>query len=477
MQAAPETQVHDQGLPIDKPGGFTGKGRTKKDIWFWLILVALFIAVFLAAIELAAVPTALPVIIGDLHGSGFVWVGSAYPLASTAILPLSGGLAEVRNQRLESLVLFSYRSQDFRALCGSAENMSWLISARSWSSFIDTPSVAESVFPAVQGLGGGGILSLSSIIISDMVALRERGTYNAIIGLSWSFASVMGPLVGGAFANTGHWRWLFYMNLPIGGLAIVLIFFLVKLPVPPGSLSEKLMKVDWIGNALVIASTISMVIGLTWGGVVFPWNSPHVLVPLILGFIGLVLFFIYEARYCKNPIVPFVLLSNKSSLSGYIQTFINSVGTLIVGYYLPVYYQACKDASVIRSGVNMLGLSLSLGLVLIFAGASVTVFKMYRIQIWFGWSLFIIGAGIFSMATVDTPTSFAVGVPVLMGIGSGTLAATTYFPVLAPLPISENAHALAFFLFLPLFRGYLGNFHWRYYFTKSTLAQNRVFNS
>jgi hypothetical protein len=128
-------------------------------------------------------------------------------------------------------------------------------------------------------------------------------------------------------------------------------------------------------------------------------------------------------------------------VNSYIQTFVNSVGTLTVGCeqkyslfesneltdysspdYLPVYYQACKDASVIRSGVYMLGLSLSLGLILIIAGASVTVLKIYRIQIWVGWSLFMIGAGVFSTATVNTPTSFAVGVPVLMGVGSGTLA-------------------------------------------------------
>ncbi|KAJ7589047.1 Mfs1.2 [Mycena floridula] len=426
-------EIH-QTEPLESPQ----PASAKKGLSFWLTMITLAISVFLAALELSAISTALPVIINDLHGAEFAWVGSAYPLASTAILPLSGGLAEIFGRRpaiLLALILFCLGS----ALCGSAQNMPWLISART-----------------IQGLGGGGILSISSIIVSDMVSLRERGTYNAIIGLSWSFSSAIGPLVAGGFANAGLWRWLFYINLPIGGLAMILILVLVKLPTPAGTIREKLSRIDWIGNALIITSTISMVIGLTWGGVVYEWQSPRVLIPLILGIAGIAVFFVYEARYCRNPMVPFVLLSNRSSLSGYVQTFVNSLGTLIVAYYMPVYYQACKDASVIKSGVFMLPLSLTLALVLILAGVSVTVLQRYRPQIWIAWCFFIVGAGIFSTSTSNSSVSFAVGVPVLMAIGSGILGATTYFPVLAPLPVTKNAHALAFFSFCRSFAGIWG---------------------
>ncbi|THG95550.1 hypothetical protein EW026_g6125 [Hermanssonia centrifuga] len=141
--------------------------------------------------ELTAVSTALPTIIHDLNGDDFVWVASAYALASTALLPASGGMAEIFGRRatmLVSLVMFALGS----ALCGSAQNMNWLIAGRT-----------------IQGAGGGGILSLSSIILSDLVALKERGLYNGMIGLTWACAASIGPVVGGALAQAGQWRWLF----------------------------------------------------------------------------------------------------------------------------------------------------------------------------------------------------------------------------------------------------------------------------
>ncbi|KAI0722370.1 Mfs1.2 [Cerioporus squamosus] len=410
----------------------------KKGVKFWMIFLSLCLAMFLSAIELSAVSTALPSIIHDLHGDDFVWVGAAYSLASTAFLPMSGGLAEIFGRRAS--MLFALASFILgSALCGAARDINWLIAART-----------------VQGLGGGGIQSISSIIVSDLVPLRERGAYNGLIGLTWAVASAIGPVIGGALTTHGQWRWLFYLNLPLCGVALVMVTVFLKLPTPPGTLREKLGRMDWIGNVLVISSTTAVVIGITWGGVHFPWRSARVLAPLILGLCGLVVFFVYEVTLARNPIVPMSLLNNRTSVSGYIQTFINPLVCLAVAYYLPTYYQACKDASAFRSAVLMLGLSLSMGPIVVAAGVSVSILKVYRPQLWLAWAFYIVGTGVFTTIRADSALSQGIGWPVLMGAGSGILYAVTYFPVLSPLPVSENAHALAFFAFCRSFAGVWG---------------------
>ncbi|KAI3614790.1 mfs multidrug transporter [Moniliophthora roreri] len=351
---------------------------------------------------------------------------------------MSGGIAEIFGRRpamLMALGLFTLGS----ALCGAARNMEWLIAAR-----------------VVQGLGGGGMQSLSSIIISDLVSLQERGTYNAVLGLGWSFATAVGPLVGGALANQGQWRWLFYLNLPICAVTIAVVVLFLRLPIPPGTIQSKLRRMDWIGNFIVISSTTSAVLGLTWGGVVYPWSSARVLVPLILGLAGLLVFGAYEALYSANPILPVSILSNVSSVSGYVQNFLNSFGILCLSYYLPVYFQGCKDASLIKSGVNELGLSVTCAVMIVASGVSVTATKQYRPQIWFAWVLYLIGVGVLSRIDSSTSLSEGVGILVLPGAALGILSATLYFPVLAPLDVMQNAYALSFFMFCRSFAGIWG---------------------
>ncbi|ESK82646.1 mfs multidrug transporter [Moniliophthora roreri MCA 2997] len=411
---------------------------TRRGLRFWAIFTSLFLCIFLAALELTMVSTALPAIVADLKGDDFLWVGTAYALASTAFLPFSGGIAETFGRRpamLISLGLFTLGC----ALCGAARNMGWLIASR-----------------VVLGLGGGALLSLSHIILSDLVSLQERGTYYAVLGLAFAIGSSIGPLVGGAVAGAGQWRWLFYLNLPICGITIVMVILCLRLPTPPGSIKSKLHKMDWIGNFLVISSTTSVVIGLTWGGVVYPWSSARVLIPLILGLCGLVFFGIYEALWAANPILPISILSNISSVSGYIQTFIVHVCFFCLCYYLPVYYQACQDTSVIRSGANILALTFTSGSFLVITGVSVTLTQRYRPQIWLGWVLCLVGVGVYSINSPSTEMSQAIGLTILPGIGIAAVVASLVFPVLAPLDVTQNAYALAFYTFVRMFAGIWG---------------------
>ncbi|KAJ3487952.1 hypothetical protein NLI96_g3174 [Meripilus lineatus] len=370
-----------------------------------------------------AVSTILPTIVSSLHGRDFVWVSSAYSLASTCLIPASGGLAEVLGRRpvmLSAIGLFALGS----ALCGSAQNMTWLIAGR-----------------AIQGAGGGAIYSLSSIIIGDFVPLRERGTYQSTTGMVWTIAASIGPMVGGSLATKGQWRWLFYLNLPISGVAAGLVLIFLTLRTPTGTLREKLSRMDWVGNAIITGSSASCMIALTWGGIQFPWTSAHVLIPLVIGCVGITFFMVYEYISAKDPIEhghPSPALTH-APLD-----------------FLPAYFQACFAASPIRSGVLALSLCASIGPSVVIAGASIGLTKKYRPQLWIGWVLIILGMGALSTLRADSPLSHYGVLPLIMSIGAGIVYASTYFPVLAPLPITENAHALAFFAYLRSFAAVWG---------------------
>ncbi|KAH9859176.1 Mfs1.1 [Lenzites betulinus] len=419
--------------------------KAHKGARFWLVLAALLSATFFGVLEAYAVSTALPVIVSDLHSDQFLWVASAYAIASTALLPLSGGLAEAYGRRqvmLGSLAVFILGS----ALSGAAQSMNMLIAGR-----------------AVHGAGTGGILTLCQIILSDMVTLEERGAYNGLFGLIWAFGGGVGPVVGGALAHHRTWRWLFYLNVPAGAIIAIILLLTMRTPTGPpisGTSWEVFKGLDWFGNILLIGASCSCAIALTWGGVQFPWTSPSVLVPLCLSVVVFCVWGLYEWRFCPHPIVPAHILSNRTSLSGYAQIFLISFinlllicksPALLTCYYLPVYYQACKDASPTMSGIDLFGLCFSTGPMAIIAGISVTKSRRYRPQLWTAWALVLVGVGLMSTVTEDTARGTSIGFQIIIGLGVGILYSGAYFPVLAPLPVTSNALALAFFIFLRSF--------------------------
>ncbi|KAF8520865.1 MFS general substrate transporter [Hysterangium stoloniferum] len=404
---------------------------------FWLIILTICLGAFLSALEVSVISTALPTIVASLESSDFIWVGSAYALSSSAILPMTGGIAEIFGRKsalASSIGFFGVGS----VVCGAAQSMSMLIAGRT-----------------IQGIGGGGLISLSSIVMGDLVPLEERGLYGGLFGLTWSLAATISPLVGGGLANAGQWRWIFYLNAPLCGVIGIMTLVLLKLPTPPDPFQDKVSRMDWLGNFIIIASSCAVTFGLTRGGINAPWSSAQVLVPLIVGVLGIAGFIIYEALVAKHPLVPWHILSNRTSSSAYAQTFILPVTTIGIVYYIPVYFQAVRGASAIRAGVLMLALT-SIPAGAIIAGASVKFFQRYRLQMWFGWILMTIGAALLSLIKLDTMTEFAIGFCIIYGFGAGINYAAQVFPVQAPLPISAGAHALAFHAFMRAFAAVWG---------------------
>ncbi|KAF7308132.1 MFS domain-containing protein [Mycena chlorophos] len=410
---------------------------TPKTRAFYLTFLAISVTTFLSAIDLTAVGTALPTISDSLHDTKgeFTWVGNAYALSSTAFIPLSGNLADAFGRRgivLFSITFFAIGS----ALSGAAQNMNMLIAART-----------------VQGIGGGGILALSEILIADLVPLAERGIYQGFLAVIWSLASSIGPPIGGALANVNHkaWRWLFFLNLPLCGLSFFLVLFFLRVRSPPGSVREKLAQVDWIGNTIIIFGSSLAIIGLTWGGIRYPWGDAHVLAPLIIGLVLIAVFGIYDARLSPSsgvrPTVPSDIISNRTSLAGLIGTSIHGLVSIALIYYLPVYFQAVFTASPIRSAVDFLPSGLLTAPFAFVAGVITTVMAKYRPVNYAAWCFVIIGFGIFTLLDADSSKGRWVGFQVLTSVGLGMLFSCPVFPILAPLPPQRAASALALWTF------------------------------
>ncbi|KAF9017604.1 MFS general substrate transporter [Hymenopellis radicata] len=395
----------------------------------WLIFVSLSVALLLPPLELTSVSTALPTIVHDLKGEDFIWVTSSYALASTAILPMSASLANVFGRRqalLGALALFLVGS----ALCGSAHSMPALIAGRT-----------------VQGMGGGSIISYVNIILSDMVPLRRRGVIGGIMNLAWSVGAGVGPLVGGLLSTHGQWRWLFYLNIPVAGLAMVMVFFILDFTTPEGDFLQKVFRLDWPGTFVIVASSSSVIIALTWSGVRYSWSSAQVLAPLVVGLVGMVAFFVYEKMVARAPIMPWKIFTNRTTLSGFLQTFINHFISLAIINYLTTYFQACKGASAQRAGIDTLAFSLVLGPVVFLTGLSVSKLKFYRPQSYVGWGFNIVSAGLLSTLSSQSKLSLPIGYSVLVSIGNGLVSAMTSYPVLAPLDVSDASYGWAFLVF------------------------------
>jgi len=404
-----------------------------QDHRFWLTLTAGFLSLFLSAFDLVSVSTVLPVISHDLGSEiSFVWIGSSYALSSTAFLTFSGQLSHVFGRRpvmLGCLAFFTAGS----AVCGAAHNMTMMVIGRT-----------------IQGVGGGGVASMTSIVLSDLVPLSERAKFQGIYASIYAFAGGIGPVIGGAFAKKASWRWLFYLNLPICGIAIPLVAVYMRLPTPYGNLSlkQKLKKLDWIGNTMIVGSTASSIIGLTWGGVTFPWSSGQVLGTLIAGGCGLLAALVYELKFAAEPTIPPNLMKTRTAISGQLAIFAYAIVITTLVYYLPVYYQAVHLASPLRSGVILLSFVFTCPVCSVLAALSVKKIGLYRPQNLFAWSCAVIGLGIFCTIQVGDPISKPIGLSVLLGVGAGTLGATLIYPVLAPVPVEQQPHASALWVYV-----------------------------
>ncbi|KAL8727611.1 MAG: hypothetical protein Q9166_005919 [cf. Caloplaca sp. 2 TL-2023] len=409
---------------------------SKKTLRFWAIILALAVTGLLTALEATITSTALPTIIDALGGASlYVWVINLYFLTMTAFQPLYGQLANVFGRRyplIIATVIFTFGS----GICGGASNIGMLVAGR-----------------ALQGIGAGGVNVLIEIVVCDLVPLRERGNYLAIIFGLIALGTALGPVFGGLIVQYTSWRWVFYLNLPVGGAALaMLIAFLQVNYEKETTIKAKLKRIDWIGNAIFVASVVAVLIALSWAGTVYPWNTYRIIVPLVLGCMGFVIFLLYEkSNFCVEPTMPVHLFSNRTSLTAFLLTFFHSVVTIWALYFLPVYFQGVLGSTPGRSGIQLLPTVLFLIPFAAMGGQLVARFGRYRPVHLAGYAIMVIGFGLFTLLSADSSTAEWVIYQGIEAAGAGLIIPALLPAVQAPLTDADTALATSTWAFVRSF--------------------------
>ncbi|HVC35852.1 MAG TPA: MDR family MFS transporter [Candidatus Dormibacteraeota bacterium] len=373
-----------------------------------VIMLALMLAILLAALDQTIVATALPKIASDLNGlSKLSWVATAYLLTSAVSTPLYGKISDMFGRKKifqTAIVIFLFGS----ALCGLSQNMDQLI-----------------FFRALQGIGAGGLMTLALAVIGDIVPPRQRGRYQGYFGAVFAFSSIIGPLLGGFFADSHllGWRWIFYINLPVGILAMSAIATRLHLPV-----RRTEHRVDYLGAVLLATAIVSLLLVTVWGGATFAWLSNQIIGLAILSLVSAILFVLREQR-APEPVVPLRLFKNDifsvaailSLLAGFVM-----FGAII---FLPEYQQIVRGYSATKSGLLMLPLIGGLLTAVLSSGRLITRFGRYRIFPIVGSIFITIGLWLFSHISLTTSQLTLSIWMVVLGLGIGPFMQVTTLAV------------------------------------------------
>ncbi|EOR02755.1 hypothetical protein E3P92_01927 [Wallemia ichthyophaga] len=397
-------------------------------------------ALFISLLDQTVISTALPDISSEFHAAGKGnWVATSYLLTSTAVITFWSRLSDLIGRKLVlqiNLIIFFIGS----LACALSTTITMLIG-----------------FRALAGLGGGGILNNVMVIISDIVSLRERGKWQGLIGVIVAISNSLGPILGGVFTETIGWRWIFWINLPLTGAAILIVQIFLPQKRITSNPREQIKRIDYIGTILVLASTTLTLLSLNWGGNEYAWDSAVVIALLVVGVVLMVVFVLVEASSFINlPILPMYLFNDRSVSASFFCTFFS--GTIFYGalYFLPHYLQVVKEYSPLRSGVVLLGLILTQTLFSFTSGVIVSKTGGYRVNIWTGFLMWTIGLGLFTMLSPSTSIAEFVGFSVISGFGAGNTFQTTLLSVQAAVKRQEIAVATGGRNFIRLLGGTIG---------------------
>ncbi|KAK8109044.1 hypothetical protein PG984_014845 [Apiospora sp. TS-2023a] len=396
----------------------------KPTLQFWVVFLALLLATLLSALDGAIVATALPTISSDLNvGPDFVWVANVYFLTGAVLQPLFGQLSDLWGRRpifIAILAVFTLGS----GLCGGASSGRMLIAAR-----------------AVQGIGAGGINMMVDLILCDLVPMRERGKYMGILFAVIGLFSAVGPLIGGALAQSGQWRWAFYLNLPIGGICILITFFFMKVQSRVGgNFTQKLRRVDWGGVTILTISCIAIMYAVTYGGASRPWSDASIATPLAGGLLGLIIFALFEGTpFVSEPVTPYHLFANRTSAIAFAVTFLQSMMGLYMIYVYALYFQAVLGANQTLSGVYLIPTVISFPLFAAIGGVLMTKFGRYKPLHLIGFAFLTLGCGLSSLLEPESSPAAWVFFQLFLGVGAGLTMAVLLPAVQASLKESDTA--------------------------------------
>jgi EmrB/QacA subfamily drug resistance transporter len=366
----------------------------KRELYF--VLSALMLGMLLAALDATIVSTALPTIVGDLHGANHLsWVVVAYLLASTVSTPLWGKLGDLYGRKIFfiwAIVIFLVGSM----LCGLASNMMMLI-----------------VFRALQGLGGGGLMVGAQAVIADVVPPRERGKYSGLFGAVFGAATVLGPLLGGFIVEYWSWRWIFFVNVPFGIVALV-----VTAAALPNAGERRQHVIDYAGIITLTLAASALILFTSLGGSSFAWMSGKS-IALLVGGLLLTALFIWIERRSTEPVLPPSLFANRVFSSASAIGFVVGFAMFGAMTFLPLYFQDVHGASPTNSGLRLLPMMVGLFSASIVTGQLVVRGWKYRPFPIAGTAVMTIGIGLLGTIGVTTSTLLTGIYMLILGIGIG----------------------------------------------------------
>lgn len=368
----------------------------------WTV-TGLMLALLLAALDQTIVSTAMPTILGELGGlDKFVWVFSAYLIANVVSMPIIGKLGDMYGRKLFfllGLIVFMIGS----ALCGTADSMLQLI-----------------IYRAIQGIGGGALMPITFTIVFDIFPPEKRGKMQGLFGAVFGISSVLGPLAGAYFTDYVNWQWIFYINLPLGVVALILISFFYH-PVLP---NNKNLKVDWLGTTVFAASIISLMLGLELGGKDYAWDS-IVIIGLFAAAAVLFVAFYFIERAASAPIIPFQLFGSRLFTASMGVSFFYGALMISAATYIPLFIQGVFQGSATSAGLvltpMMLGVVASSSI-----GGRFVAKASFRSIMLFSAALLLIATVLLATVSVDTPRWQVTVYMIILGLGIGT-----QFPVIS----------------------------------------------
>lgn len=362
------------------------------------LFIGLMITMLLASLNQTVLSTALPTIVGELDGvDQMTWVITGYILASTIVMPIYGRISDLLGRKpvlLAAIVLFIVGS----VVGALAPNIEVLIAAR-----------------VLQGLGGGGLMILSQAAIADVVPARERGRYMGAMGAVFAVSSVAGPLLGGWLTEGPGWRWAFWMNVPLGLLAIAACIVFLRLPKKDHS---ELPKLDYLGMALVASATTTLVLVCTWGGSMYAWASPQI-IALIVATVVLAALFCWAETKAVNPVIPMALFKDRNFALTTIAALMIGVAMFGALGYMPTYIQMVTGVSATVAGLLMIPMMGGLLVASVASGQAVSRTGRYKVFPIVGSVIIGVGLGLLSTLHVESPTWLMCTYLGILGIGIG----------------------------------------------------------
>ncbi|KAI0434080.1 major facilitator superfamily domain-containing protein [Xylaria sp. FL1042] len=404
-----------------------------KTFKFWSVVISAFLCLFLISLDRTIIGTATPSISQDFHDVGAIgWYGSAYLLTTAASQFIISKFYKYYNIKwtfLISVLLFEVGS----ALCGAAPT-----------------SIAFILGRAISGIGGAGIFSGVAIILFHMIPLRKQPMFQGIFGAVFGIASVVGPLVGGAFTTNVSWRWCFYINLPIGAVAVVcLILFLhpKQNQTQPTTFREEFRRLDPLGAFFFVPSIVSLLIALEWGGSTRPWKDWRIILLLIVFGLLFIAFVVVQVLRPDTATVPGQIIKQRSILAAAIFMFSVSGAMFIIIYYVPLWFQVILGANAIQSGIYTLPFVLSLVVSANISGIIIKKTGYYVPVMIICPSLMTIGLGLMTTFRVGEKPSHWIAYQFVTGLGLGFGIQASNIATRAVLPMPDVPTGLAIIFF------------------------------